>query len=100
MLPVMTSIQPRRELVNGRVGELVNSEARSVTTIHQLTNSPILLDPRLVFAGLRVHTNSVALVDERRHLNDEAGLEGRRLDLRAGRGALDARHRLLHDQID
>src|SRR6267143_6023897 len=77
MLPVMTSIQPC-------CGWL-----RTTSTS----------DPGLVLAGFRVDPNLVAFVDERRHLDDEAGFERRRLDLRARRGALDAGHRFLHDEI-
>src|SRR5439155_1507696 len=57
-------------------------------------------DSRLIFAGFGVDPNLVPLVDEGRHLNDEAGFERGRLDLRARRRALDSRRRLLDEEID
>src|SRR5262249_6915823 len=70
MLPVMTSIQPC-------CGWLRTSTS----------------DSGLVLAGFGVDANLVALVDERRHLDDQPGLERRRLDLRARGRAPDAGHR-------
>src|SRR3974390_1919600 len=57
------------------------------------------LGSRLVFAGFGAHPHFVALVDKRRHLNDEARLERGRFHLRTGRRAFDPRHRLLDDEI-
>src|SRR6185295_7156756 len=78
MLPVMTSIQPCWDWL------------RTTSTSGS----------GLVFAGLGADPHLVAFVDEWRHLDDEAGLERRRLDLRARGGALDAGHGLLDDQVD
>src|SRR5438477_13084101 len=58
------------------------------------------LDSRLIFAGLGIDADLVTLVDERRHLDDEPGLERRRLHLRARRRALDPWNRFLDDEID
>src|SRR5678810_87533 len=57
-------------------------------------------DPRLILPGLCAHADLVALVDKRRHLHHQPGLERGRLHLRAGRGPLDARHRFRDDEID
>src|SRR6202043_665980 len=54
---------------------------------------------RLVFAGLRADAGPVALVHERRDLDDEPGLEGPRLHLRTGGRALDAGRRFPDDEI-
>src|SRR4029077_2683821 len=78
MLPVMTSIQPCCDWL------------RTTSTSGS----------GLVFAGFSVDAHLVALVDERRDLDDEAGLERRRFDLRARRRALDAGHGFLDEQID
>src|SRR3954464_11257903 len=80
MLPVMTSIQPC-------------SGALRTISIYGL-------DAALVFPGFGVDPDLVAFVDEGRHVHDQAGFEGRRLHLRARRRALDAGHRVLHDQVD
>src|SRR3954452_12171705 len=42
-----------------------------------------------ILAGLGLDADHVADVDERRHLDDQPGLERGRLDLRARRGAVD-----------
>src|SRR5712692_2399496 len=57
-------------------------------------------DAGLVFAGLGIDSNLVALVDEGGDLNHQAGLEGRGLHLRTGGSPFDAGHGFLHDQID
>src|SRR3954465_4209469 len=79
MLPVMTSIQPC-------------SGAFRTISIYGL-------DAALVFPGFGVDPDLVAFVDERRHVHDQAGFEGRRLHLRARRRALDAGHGVLHREI-
>src|SRR5580700_11353083 len=71
MLPVITSIQPC---------------CGGVLTRRALDDS----DSRLIFARFRVDADPVALVDEGRHLDDHARLEGRGLDLGARSRALDA----------
>src|SRR3954463_10586112 len=80
MLPVMTSIQP----CSGAFRTI------SIDGLHAA----------LVFPGFGVDADPVPLVDERRHVHDQAGFERRRLDLRARRCAFDAGHRFLHRQID
>src|SRR5262249_34429824 len=79
MLPVMTSIHP------------CSGALRTIS---------IESDAALGFPGFGVDANPVAFVDERRHLDDESGLERRRLDLSARGGALDAGDGLLDDEID
>src|SRR3954471_2101062 len=66
MLPATTSIQP--------------APARWATSTSDLLQ---------VLAGLRADTQDVADADKRRHLRPESRLERRRLDLCAGRGAVD-----------
>src|SRR5512141_292856 len=63
MLPVITSIQPAC-LVRG-----------TSMAVSRLPFQPVPLGARLVLARLGGHPDLVALVDERRNLHDEAGLE-------------------------
>src|SRR5712671_2732324 len=77
MLPVMTSIQP-------------------CCGVFRTTS---MSDSRLIFPGLGVDADLVALIDEGWHRHDQPGLERRRLDLRARGCPLDARDRFLDDEI-
>src|SRR5947208_2129780 len=83
MLPVTTSIQPWWASLR------MTSISSQLSTLHA----------GLVFSGFRADADLVALVDERRDVDDEAGFERRRLDLRARGRALDAGHRFLDDEI-
>src|SRR3954466_4947986 len=82
MLPVMTSIQPCCGLLTTSIKD---SEAFSRS--------------RLILSGLGADPDLVAFVDKRRHLDNQAGFERCRLDLRAGRGALDAWDCLLDEEV-
>src|SRR3954471_21932805 len=73
MLPATTSIQP--------------APARCATSTSDLLQ---------VLAALRADADHIADADGRGTLHDQPGLERRRLDLRAGGGAVDPRHRV-HD---
>src|SRR5438045_2827855 len=95
MLPVITSIQPCSDALRW-----ISISLRSTGSITRESSwKRPRSDAALVLAGFGVDPDLVAFVDKRRHLHDEAGLEGRRLHLRARRRALDAGHRLLHDEI-
>src|SRR4029079_528823 len=86
MLPVMTSIQPCVRLP-GRMA--------SSTGVWRWTSGAAL-----IFTGFRVDANEIAVVDERRHGDDESGFDPRRLGLGGGGRALDARGRVLDPEID
>src|SRR5215467_2590316 len=83
-------------ITTGRFGELVTGGSLTRSPNRQMHQS----HSRLVFPRLGVDADPVAFVDERRDVDDEPRFERRGLDLRARGRALDAGHRLLHDEID
>src|ERR1051326_3685243 len=96
MVPLFPSIQPCSGAL--RWISISFRSTDSITRGWSRTRPPS--DAALVLAGFGVDADAVAFVDERRHLHDEAGFERRGLHLRARGRALDAGHRLLHDEID
>ena len=97
MLPTMTSIQP---WLGCRTTSMARLDRRTRSRGVEDHRLPDASGARLILAGVGADADHVAGVDERRHLDDQAGLERRRLDLRAGGRALDAGRGVGDLQID